>query len=351
MSRLWIGFVAACGVIAGTAFACQPGKAAEPVSGHAAVKNAESSKALFAAAPLQPQKPTAGTPDAKPSAEPLTVLKSGPDHIRVVCRLKNHPVTNVNQVLQQLFHLEGGLHKLATASAKGAASSNVAIVPDPITNSLLISGTPEAVEEVQGLLVKLDQPAGMVLLEVEIGTLPVGEAKPVESLPSKEKSPAAKDEPFRLPQRPEKMETTACVRLMTLDNQPAFVHVGSRVPRVASLTVSSPGGETRSTTLANVGLIVGVTPRIDPDGAVVMQIDVEQSQLGPENESSPILAAGRNVVRSPRTDGTTMQTTVRILDAQPLVLAVVTQKGKADKQLVVIVTPHIIRPEAAKKVR
>ncbi len=46
-----------------------------------------------------------------------------------------------------------------------------------------------------------------------------------------------------------------------------------------------------------------------------------------------------------------MQTTVRILDAQPLVLAVVTQKGKADKQLVVIVTPHIIRPEAAKKVR
>lgn len=118
MSRLWIGFVAACGVIAGTAFACQPGKAAEPVSGHAAVKNAESSKALFAAAPLQPQKPTAGTPDAKPSAEPLTVLKSGPDHIRVVCRLKNHPVTNVNQVLQQLFHLEGGLHKLATASAK-----------------------------------------------------------------------------------------------------------------------------------------------------------------------------------------------------------------------------------------
>ncbi len=230
MSRLWIGFVAACGVIAGTAFACQPGKAAEPVSGHAAVKNAESSKALFAAAPLQPQKPTAGTPDAKPSAEPLTVLKSGPDHIRVVCRLKNHPVTNVNQVLQQLFHLEGGLHKLATASAKGAASSNVAIVPDPITNSLLISGTPEAVEEVQGLLVKLDQPAGMVLLEVEIGTLPVGEAKPVESLPSKEKSPAAKDEPFRLPQRPEKMETTACVRLMTLDNQPAFVHVGSRVP-------------------------------------------------------------------------------------------------------------------------
>jgi type II secretory pathway component GspD/PulD (secretin) len=173
----------------------------------------------------------------------------------------------------------------------------------------------------------------------------------VESGKRQEKSAAAKDEPFRLPQRPEKMETTAHVRLMTLDNQPAIVHVGSRVPRVAGLSVSSSGGETRSTTLDNVGLTVGITPRIDPDGAVVMQIDVEQAQPGPENESAPLSADRRNVVRSPRIDATTVQTIVRILDAQALVLAGVAQKGKADKDLVIIVTPHIMRPEAAKKVR
>ena len=36
MSRFWIGFVASCGVVAGTLFACQLGTAAEPVSGSTA---------------------------------------------------------------------------------------------------------------------------------------------------------------------------------------------------------------------------------------------------------------------------------------------------------------------------
>ncbi len=277
------------------------------------------------------------------------MLKSGPDHVRVVYRLKNCPVTQVDREVTQLFRLEGGFHK-AAASVKGAAGPNVAIVPCIVENSLLISGAPEAVEEVRGLLEKLDQPAAMLMLEVEIGLAPVGEAKPAESPKSKAKSRAAANEPFRLPQRPEKMETTGRVRLVTLDNQPALVRMGSRVPRVTGTSLSSVGGETRSTTLDNVGLLVGITPRIDPDGAVVMQIDVEQDQLGPENEGIPISAAGGNVLRSPRIDGASVQTTVRIANGQPLVLGSITQKGKADKELVIIVTPHSIRPEEAKKV-
>jgi type II secretory pathway component GspD/PulD (secretin) len=295
--------------------------------------------------PLQPRKPAADTPDATSPDEPLTVLKSGPDHARAVYRLKNSPASDVHRELQQLFHLEGGLHDSAATSAKTPSGSRVAIVPCVVENSLVISGAPGAVEEVQGLLEKLDRPAAMLQLDVEIGEVKAGEAKPAESSKSKEKSPQARDGSFRLLARPARMETTAHVRLVTLDNQPAFVHMGSRVPRITGASVSSSGGETRSTTLDNVGLIVGVTPRIASDGAVVMQIDVEQGQVAPEKEGVPIAVAGGNVVRSPRTDVTTVQATVRIPDAQAVVLSSVTQKGKDDKELVIVVTPHIIRPE------
>ncbi len=358
MPRLWIGLVAACGVVAGTVFACQAGKAAEPVSGSAARGRADASRppalqSFFdqqAAAAGSRQLAARGTPAEKPAQEPLTVLKSGPDHVRVVYRLKNCPVTDVNRVLQELFRLEGGLHKSATSS-KGAAGSGVAIVPDPVTNSLFISGAPGAVEEVQGLLDKVDQPPQMLLVEVEIGVAPVGEAKPAASPQPKEKSRAAANEPFRLPQRPEKMETMARARLMTLDNQPGFVHTGSRVPRVTGTTVSATGGETWSTTLSNVGPLVGVTARIDPHGAVTMQIDVELSQVGPESEGIPISVAAGKVLRSPRIDATTIQTTVRIPNGQTLVLGSIAGQGKsdkeADKELVIIVTPHIIGADPA----
>ncbi len=281
MCRMCMRFVAACGVIAGTVLACPRGKAEEPVSGRADAGKAHFLTPNPAAGPREPQGPAASALREKPTAESLTVLKSGPDHVRVVYRLKNKPATDMDRVLQQLFRLEGGLHNSAATTAGGPASSGVVIVPIVIDNSLVISGSPEAVDEVRVLLDKLDQPPRMLLLEMEIGVAPLGEAKPAES-PSKlkEKSPPATAEPFRLLQRPAKMETTAHVRLITLDNQPAFVQLGSRVPRVTSLSASPTGGATRSITLDNVGLIVGATPRIDPDGAVTMQIERRAKPTG-----------------------------------------------------------------------
>ena len=374
MFRPSIRFVAALGVVAGAVFAWQLGKAAEPVLGGAASGDAYPSPrpaALSGPAQRFGQDPTVAgvgsrattargifgqstalsTPDAKPPEKPLTVLKSGPDHVRVVYRL-NRPATDTNRVLQQLFGLEGGLHKSAATTVKGPAGSDVAIVPSIIDNSLVISGPPEAVDEIRTLLEKLDQPRGMLLLEMEMGVVPFGEAKPVESPKPEEKTSAVTDKSFRLLQRPAKMETTAHARLITLDNQPAFIQMGSRVPRVTSMSVSSSsGGETRSVTMSNVGLLVGITPRIGLDGAVTMQIDVERSQLGIEKEGIPISVAEGKVIRSPRIDATTVQGTVRIPDAQTVVLGSVAQKGKSDEELVIVITPHVIRPEGMNKAR
>ena len=103
--------------------------------------------------------------------------------------------------------------------------------------------------------------------------------------------------------------------------------------------------------MENVGLIVSLTPRISSDGVVVMVIDVEQSQLAPDKEGTPISVAGDKVVRTPRTDTTTVQTTVRIPNAQTVILGSVARQGKVDKEMVIIVTPHVIGLDAAKKLR
>ncbi len=87
-------------------------------------------------------------------------------------------------------------------------------------------------------------------------------------------------------------------QIMTLDNQPAFVQVGQRVPTINQVSTTSTG-VTNSVQPQNVGVILGVTPRISPDGLVVMQIDAEKSALEPEATGIPIYAStgGRSSAR------------------------------------------------------
>jgi type II secretory pathway component GspD/PulD (secretin) len=354
MFKTWLGFLATCGVAVATLFTGQLGKAADDVARNPAVSNALG--APVSAADSREEKnflrtKPAGSGSAAEVATPLTVLTSGPNHVRIIYRAKAGPVLDLDRTLKQLFHLEGELSKSGGTSAKGGLVAGVAIAPSKVNNSFVISGPPAAVEEVRGLLDKLDQPMGLILLEMEIGEAPVGAASSTASSTPAGKSPGAAVEPFRLLQRPANMETTGRVRLITMDNQPAFAQMGARVPRVKDVSGSPTSGQKSSISLENVGLILGVTPRISPDGTVVMEIDAEQSQAGPENEGVPISVAGDKVIRSPRIDVTTVQTTVTIPNGQTIILASVARQSKAGKELVIIVTPHILGLEEAKKTR
>ena len=80
-----------------------------------------------------------------------------------------------------------------------------------------------------------------------------------------------------------------------------------------------------------MGLILGVTPRISPDGLVVMEIDAEKSEVGPEAEGIPIsISASGQVIRSPRINTTTAQTTVSANSGQTVVLGGLITKSKAE---------------------
>ena len=159
-------------------------------------------------------------------------------------------------------------------------------------------------------------------------------------------------------------------QIRTLDNQPAFIQVGQRVPRIIGSTVNQ-NGQSNSVTLENVGLILGVTPRISPEGNVVMEIDAEKSQLGPEQEGIPVaVSIDGTVIRSPRIDTTTAQATVSAADGETIVLGGLITKSTQQfhrqvpwlgdipvlghlfrydsnqtrrTELLIILTPHVIR--------
>lgn len=118
-------------------------------------------------------------------------------------------------------------------------------------------------------------------------------------------------------------------QVMTLDNQPAFIQVGNRVPRVTGVQINETG-QVNNVVDENVGLILGVTPRISPEGLVVMEIDAENSAVGPEDEGVPIsISATGEVVRQPLINITLAQTTVSAMDGQTVVLGGLITNTKA----------------------
>jgi general secretion pathway protein D len=167
-----------------------------------------------------------------------------------------------------------------------------------------------------------------------------------------------------------RLEILSRPQVLTLDNQQAFIQVGQRIPRIVNSIINQNGTQ-NVVALENVGLIIGVTPRISPEGNVVMEIDAEKSKLGPEDEGIPIsIAQNGTVIRSPRVDTITAQATVSAADGETIILGGLISRSTRTNhrqvpwlgdipvikylfsydysdtvrtELLIIMTPHIVR--------
>jgi len=108
-------------------------------------------------------------------------------------------------------------------------------------------------------------------------------------------------------------------QIMTLDNQPAYIQVGKLVPRISATRFQS-NYQTNEIVLEPTGLIMGVTPRVSPDGTVTMEIDAQKSDLGPEAEGIPVSVVEGTVIRQPSINITLAQTTVSAASGETVVL-------------------------------
>jgi len=334
----------------------------------------ESGEQRTTAAP--PPVPSAMVPPA-PSAAPPAPLR------RVVFRLRHAPAVDVAKTINEVL---SGERKLSQPQQPGAYATGstapaqpvpqAAVVPEPISNSLIVSGSAGAVEEIAGLVRQLDQRPRMVTIEVLIaetlereGDDADAEAKPSAAKPEAGKpaieglSPqsrftvaelqklgvgeaAASEVRSRLRalEKSGRLEILARPQLTTLDNHPGYIQIGKRVPRITGATRTA-GGQINNITLENVGLLVKLTPRISPDGLVTMAIDLEKSELSPFGEGADVAVfAEGGPVRSPQIDILLAQATVSVQDGQSLVLGGLITRSKSQRRdLLVVLTPPVLR--------
>lgn len=132
--------------------------------------------------------------------------------------------------------------------------------------------------------------------------------------------------------------------LMTIENLQGRVTVGSNVPRVTGTTVTNGVAQTNITPI-DVGVTLEVTPRVSPDGMIVMFVNAINSQL-----ASTGVVVGTDVngnsIESPIINQTQAQTTIMARHGQTVVFSGLIQetKSKTDRGIPILSGLPVVGP-------
>ena len=276
-----------------------------------------------------PARPASGAVPVAPAA--------GAGHIRAVLPLKSLPAAEVANAIVSLLRAESdpplrrfmpGQPGEVFQPRQGPPARQVVIQAEPLSNSLLVSGPPDAVDEVRQLAGQLDRPIPMVLLEVLIGEAPA--------------DPATGPGKLRPAKKPEKMEVVSRMRLTTIENLPARVQVGRNEPTITGVSTTT-FGRMNQISHSQLGTVVMVTPRVGPAGVVTMEIDVNHTQFGPAEEGAPLSVSKEGeITRALNHETITAKTTVRVPSGQSVVLGGQSQRTKPGRDMWIVLTPHVL---------
>jgi general secretion pathway protein D len=198
------------------------------------------------------------------------------------------------------------------------------IQADPTTNSLVVRTSPRNFRSIQALLTDLDRMRPQVLVKVLIADVTLDDRMQfgVEGFWENQMTTRKNDKAtnrfgtdfplattgfsylltgdefqasLNLLATEGKLKILATPRIMVLDNQTAQINIGKEVPRVTNSQVNDLGNTVNTVIYENIGIILDVTPHINPDGLVTMVVAPEISDVASEAESVEITPG----VRSP----------------------------------------------------
>ena len=294
-------------------------------------------------------------------------------------------------------------------------AQGVRILPDPRTNSLLLMATKEDMARIEELIHSIDTPVAQVLVEVVIaevkldGRLDVGveafkrqfqEGQVIQTGGTRTGQPSAPldlsglatnlgplalssgltyfttfnnlklDAVIRLLSTSSKFKVLSTPIIQTLHNQEASIIVGESRPVVTSTVadvVSTASTAVRSSVeFKDIAIELKVTPRINPDGYVTMDIEQKINDVGGnvsvngvdvpiitkrEAKSSVSVKDQSTIVLGGliREDKTLNETKVPFLGDIPLVGTLFKGKStiKGRTELIVFIRPTVLRGDAA----
>jgi type II secretory pathway component GspD/PulD (secretin) len=167
-----------------------------------------------------------------------------------------------------------------------------------------------------------------------------------------------------------RMEILSRPQLMAMDNQTATIQIGQDVPYNNS-TVTATGIISNSPIYRSVGVLLNVTPKISPDGKVLMRVNPTIASVAPIQES---LGGG---VTAPIFNTQNVETTVLARDGETVAIGglITTSDTKTENkipwfgdlpcvgslfryrtqfkrrmELLVILTPHIVRNQIEREI-
>ena len=302
------------------------------------------SKASGQSSEPPPSRPAAAGRSAASQTVPEAVVvipvKEGENgFVRVVYPLGNLPASYASNTLQSLFNAESGKNTAKSQKEK------LVIVPDAISNCLLLSGPTAAVDEVKRLLIDLDKPRTMVRLDVQINEQSADKGKKPPDAGSAESKTANADASKKTADKTEEGNLLLSAEVVTLDNQPAYIKIGRQEPHITGVSQGPPGRTSNSYTTSSVGSTINLTPRAGPNGIVSMVLGIQDSRSGPMDEGVLISSSDKGEVRAQNVETLDNNTTLRLQDGQPMTISSTTTYGKIRK---ITVTAHIIYPAAEK---
>jgi len=342
-------------------------------------------------------------------------------------RLKNARAANLSDVLNELFTERetttqaartaqggrpepqsprpGGMlsrvpgRNLSSASAQAATdlSGQVYVVADEDTNSLLVMTASKNFERVREIIKELDQPVPQVLIKVLIaevthtGRLDLGAEFSAMNLRTSgrgtslfsdfdvaaqsnglifrvlEKDVAAA---IRALEEVGKLDVLSRPYILASDNQEASITIGQEVPFVRNTRTTETGQTLNTIEYEDIGIILKVTPHINPEGLVIMDIAPEISTL--TGDSVPI----SETLSAPVFAKRSAESRVAIRDGQTIVIGGLMEDKKTDTvkkvpllgdipwfgalfrrtikettktELLIFLTPHVAREAVALK--
>jgi general secretion pathway protein D len=238
--------------------------------------------------------------------------------------------------------LLGGLG--GEAGTAGAEAEEMRIIPDPANNSLLIYGTAQELETAEAMLHKIDilplqVRIDAVIAEVDLndtlkygtqfyfnagitGALSFGQSVNTFLVPSPPgfilSGPGGKSALLAALQDVTNVRVLSSPQLMVLDNQAARLQVGDLVPYLtqnAQSTLVSNAPIVNSIDYRETGVIMDVTPRVNSNGLVTLDIAQEVSAVAnPGTTTTPGL-------NSPTFSERAVQSRVVVQDGQTVGLA------------------------------
>jgi type II secretory pathway component GspD/PulD (secretin) len=319
-------------------------------------------------------------------------------------KLKNATAVDVAKVVND-FVSEDQKKILQTLSADELPSASkllereVTVVGDQKSNTVLVNASPRYMEKVQEIIKELDVDPPQVLIQVllaevsldkseslgpEFGNATIGEFGVAAGMGNMTKVPGTQllgslftnsgtpnvaigAEDFELLinalASQSRVQVLSNPSVMVENNSKGFIQVGETVRLPSGVSFSSAGQQS-SVTPEDIGIILTVTPSINPEGFVRMQIEPEISRLSlqttqiSENFNSPVVTRRRATTTVTVKDGQTVvigglisdrfervDRKIPLLGDIPVLGMLFRQyrENSSKTELLIVLTPHVVR--------